>query len=486
MFVLLVIFFGFILGVLTVLAVEAVCFVFLIEWLNKKNEKDGKLVEGSLKDSFIGTDLDPSIFYNKQGFVWILESSKITKGWPFDKIAKEQKPKNEFLEITPERKHAKIKDHCLILIDPDGSQTKIPLKGCKIEAVSASALSSRKWAKRFPVKVEGKESEIYKGCKTVFVYLETSWEKESWCKALRLASCDDKEKLNWVTKLSTEFHNYVTSLYTEYPSFIKPSTDISADPVDRSLMIGGSSSKVRQFLKRLTKKASKKDIEVKTSSTPILSCDERKKTLKSYSFGDSAFPAGWERMVPAANPNNAESNKSSSSSSSVTTGKEGRLSTIYDKNPEDMIFSDEGTLCWNLLISRLFFDAKNSMQIKTALQSRFQRTLSNMRSPSYIGEITCTSVDTGNVPPHIHGMRVLASNMNEVWAFEVDIEYAGGAVLGVETRLEVGELDAQKEEELNNESSSVGEVTTDLLEGIEYLGKQLNISEDAAKPTCFS
>ncbi|KAG9137999.1 hypothetical protein Leryth_001268 [Lithospermum erythrorhizon] len=467
MFVIMVIVFGFVLGVVAVLVVEAVGVVLLMRWLNRKTEKE----ERKLNYSDTATVPDQSFFCNKQGNVWILESTKIPKGWPFDKVAKEQRPKNEFLEVTPVRKHAKIKDQYLILTEPDGSLTKIQLKGCKIEAVSASGMPSRKWAKRFPVKIEGKESEIYKGCKIVFVYLETAWEKESWCKALRLASYDDKEKRNWVTKLSIDFHNYVTSLNTEYPSFIKPSMVSSADPSDKSLRNDVSSSKVKQFLKKLAKKGSKRDIEVKASSIPI----ERKRTVRSYSYGDSA---GWERMLPPAKPYNAEGNKSSSSS--VTTGNEGQLSTIYDKDSDDKIFSDEGTLCWNLLISRLFFDAKNNMQMKTALQSRIQRMLSNMRSPSYIGEITCTSTDTGNVPPHIHGMRVLASNTNEVWAFEIDIEYAGGAVLGVETRLEVGELDAQEAEELNNESSPMGEVTSDLLEGIEYYGKQLNISEDAA------
>lgn len=94
-----------------------------------------------------------------------------------------------------------------------------------------------------------------------------------------------------------------------------------------------------------------------------------------------------------------------------------------------------------------------------------------MRTPSYIGEIICTGIDIGNLPPHIYGMRVLPMDMHEVWAFEVDFEYSGGVVLDVETRLEVRELDA------NSESSSVGDVSSDLLEGFEYYGKQLNISE---------
>lgn len=45
-------------------------------------------------------------------------------------------------------------------------------------------------AKRYPIKLESK-SAIYNGSNCFYIYLETSWEKESWCRALRIASCID-------------------------------------------------------------------------------------------------------------------------------------------------------------------------------------------------------------------------------------------------------------------------------------------------------
>lgn len=114
----------------------------------------------------------------------------------------------------------------------------------------------------------------------------------------------------------------------------------------------------------------------------------------------------------------------------------------------------------------------------------WQSTLSNMRTPSYIGEITCTNIRPGNLPPYIHGIRVLPMDMTEAWAFEIDIEYSGGLVLDIETRLEVHELDLQKGlVDSNLESSSVEEVTSDLLEGFEHYGKQLNLSEGTVNVT---
>jgi hypothetical protein len=79
-----------------------------------------------------------------QGIVWLLESEKIPRNW-LDKGPKDQKKKKDFLEVFPVKKQAKIKDKKLFLTELDGSHTAIELKGCIIEAVSASNISSRKW-----------------------------------------------------------------------------------------------------------------------------------------------------------------------------------------------------------------------------------------------------------------------------------------------------------------------------------------------------
>ena len=68
--------------------------------------------------------------------------------------------------------------------------------------------------------------------------------------------------------------------------------------------------------------------------------------------------------------------------------------------------------------------------------------------------------------------------MTEAWAFEVDIVYSGGAILEIETRLEVCEQDLHRgKEDSDPESSEVGNVSSDLLEGFGYIGKQLNLAE---------
>lgn len=100
-----------------------------------------------------------------------------------------------------------------------------------------------------------------------------------------------------------------------------------------------------------------------------------------------------------------------------------------------------------------------------------------MRIPSYIGEVACTSVDPGTLPPRILAMRLLSSDMNESWACEIDVEYLGGMLLDIETRLEIQELELEGEEDRFS-MNTPGEVTSELLDSFEDLGKQLRLPDE--------
>lgn len=232
-------------------------------------------------------------------------------------------------------------------------------------------------AKRFPIKVESKDSAIYKGSKVVYLYLETSWEKESWCKVLRLASCDDGKKNAWFSKLSMEFQHYLASLNAGYPSFMKPSVSLNAELTDRSVKLDNSSSKVRQFLKKLAKKASKSGHDYKPSGPSISGYDERKISSKSYSFQDNVVPNGSARIDTSGKlPNNSSADPSIAPSVSASSEQGigihlSGLSEADSKESKDN-YIDEGPLCLNMVLSRLFFDAKNNLQLRSSLHNRIQ------------------------------------------------------------------------------------------------------------------
>ncbi|KAJ6735400.1 TESTIS-EXPRESSED SEQUENCE 2 PROTEIN-LIKE ISOFORM X1 [Salix purpurea] len=260
---------------------------------------------------------------------------------------------------------------------------------------------------------------------------------------------------------------------------MKPSVGFYVEPIERASRIDGSESKVRMFWKKLARKASKSGVENKVSS--LLGREERKSNDKYHPSHDPSFSSSVGKNDPTlkAPITSEEDNISLSSSSTISRASSlSQLPAVSDADADEKLNVDEGTLCWNLIISRLFFDAKSNDRIKSLTQARIQRSLSNMRTPSYIGEVICTDLNLGNLPPYIHGIRVLPTHMNEVWAWEVDIEYCGGLVLDIETRLEVRELDSQKGV-VNTDSgpSSVRDACQDLLEGFEHHGKQLNFSE---------
>uniref|UniRef100_A0A0A9D139 SMP-LTD domain-containing protein n=1 Tax=Arundo donax TaxID=35708 RepID=A0A0A9D139_ARUDO len=383
---------------------------------------------------------------DKQGSMWMLEQEKIPKVSSNRLSAgsnQENKEKKNIVEVFPVNMLAKLQGHSLSLSGPDGSHITIDLLNCTAVAVSASNLPSRKWAKRYPIKLESKESEICKGSKVCFLYADTSWEKESWCKALRLASTVDKEKLKLHAMLTEEFRSYISSLNAGYPCFLKSSVFSGEEHVvlDTAVKTDGS-SKVRRFLKKFAKKASiKASHESKTS--PVLS----KQYIKQPSTPSSSM------------------------------GYNSQLFDSADTNVDEKLV-DEGTLCWNLLFSRLFFDAKMNDEICKAIKARIQRTLSNIRTPVYIGEIMLNDLNLGKLPPYVRRMRVLPLDLNELWAFEVDFEYSSGILLHIETRLEVQEPELQKDiMKTTLKDDSGGDVNSDFLDSIEHYGNQFRSSQ---------
>uniref|UniRef100_A0A2N9FD38 SMP-LTD domain-containing protein n=1 Tax=Fagus sylvatica TaxID=28930 RepID=A0A2N9FD38_FAGSY len=244
---------------------------------------------------------------------------------------------------------------------------------------------------------------------------------------------------------------------------MKPSTGSCAEPVDQTNRPDGTSSKVRLFLKKIARKTSRVGQENKSSVTSLSGRVERKASEKIRPCQETVSATGLVKTAPLVKRSKSEENmvQSSSSSTFSHSGSQSHISVFSDADSDDK------------------FGLSGSPDLATSVPPEFGRTLSNMRTPSYMGEVICTDIDPGNLPPYIHGMRILPMDTNEVWMLEVDIEYSGGAILDIETRLEVHDLDFQKGiVDSDTGSGSVGDVSSDLLEGFEYFGKQLNLSEE--------
>ncbi|URE19258.1 Putative integral membrane protein conserved region (DUF2404) [Musa troglodytarum] len=378
--------FGFVAGFVALVAAESLALLWLIGRLRRKRLAVGVPSRSQLIARGLDAERSLTVPFEKKGSVWVLEPKKVRK-INTDELPKKGtkgQKKNDILEVIPIKRYAKIKDQSLILSNSDGSKTTIQLLGCTVVAVSASNLASRK-AKRYPIKLESNDSKIYKGSKACYLYFDTSWEKESWCKALRLASCPDRGKWNWFSQLGEDFQDYLSSLSVEYPSFLKPST-LYTKATNRTSRIDGS-FRVQFFLKKISKKASKNALESRQSLISSSNCGERNI--------DDRLPS---------------TTGAPSSDGFVISSYEDKFSTADEKK----FVNDKGTLCWNLLLSRLFFDAKNSIEINNLIKACIQRMLSNTRRPSYMCEISCTGLDLGSVLPYIHRMRVFPVDLNQV------------------------------------------------------------------------
>ncbi|KAJ7517257.1 hypothetical protein O6H91_21G016200 [Diphasiastrum complanatum] len=434
-----------------------------------------------------------------QGIIWVatispetLEKAAASKVGQRQKSQNETKLKKDETKkglIAPLQNHAKLHDGNLILTSLDGTERFISLEGCDVKAVSGAPLASKKWAKKYPIKLQHDTRPLLAGSTICLLYLETSWEKEAWCEVLRVAARQENYANGWYTELKKEFKDYVKVIKDQYPS-IKTAKFLS-------LVLDGKSetnkseavSAKKLFWKKLLKKTSKSiGRETKPSerigdaiqprplvgplndhqppeaagiSAHLQRCsswhngDFQKNTLSPDDearhdalhefFGDS-FPGRYSLASDSVTTKDAPSRFKDTENS------------LSEKNVSD------GVLGWNILFSRIFFDLYHSSAIVASLQSRIQKLLSKVETPSYVSKISCTHLDLGKAPPIIEGMRILPFDSDGVWGLEADIDYSGGAVLTIETRLNIRDSSLQ-EKAVNQglESSLVDAATIGLL-----------------------
>ncbi|RWW60530.1 hypothetical protein BHE74_00032461 [Ensete ventricosum] len=281
-------------------------------------------------------------------------------------------------------------------------------------------------------------ADIYQGSRTCYLYLDTSWEKESWCKALRFASCPDKKKLKTYAKLREDFQLYAASV-PQHLSPRKPSKP-HCDPSTKTTKFQ-KTTRIRHLLNRFVKGVSK-------NNGVITSSLGKKKVT------------GVMLMNEFLNPSSPEKS-SGCSSDLVGSGSLPPLySGLHNSASDDKINRDDTAFFWNLVLSRLFFDVKRSAVVNDCIKTQFQvklirtfhrcnasythlfyclidqRALSNMRFPSFLGRVECSGIDIGDLPPYIHNVKVVSKDMNEVLTAEIDTEYSGGITFD----FEVGQL----------------------------------------------
>ncbi|KAJ7539231.1 hypothetical protein O6H91_11G081900 [Diphasiastrum complanatum] len=414
----------------------------------------------------------------------------------------------DWVERAPKRKYAKLEDKNLSLISDDGNTCYISLQGCIVHAISGAFGSAKKWAKRYPIKVEHKTRTLFLGSTICLLYFETSWEKEAWCEALRAATRMERNDNKWYIDLKKEFKAYVVGIKDQYPSLSGTSQTcfLSQKSLDQNAETGSPRQRM-SLLRRVLKKTlkvgnrdrrySEEQEESSTTKVPsngqcqeVLALDKKmdEGMILHYSFGDTfgtsitadetKFTAKTKEttnMYVSEKKTSAHGNDEISSMLPPTRGF-----PSIDQRGETGKAVDEGVLGWNILFSRLFFDLAHSTTIVASLQKRIQKLLSNVPTPSYISGVSCTHLDLGKVPPLLERLKVLPVDANGVWGFEANVYYCGGAILTIETRLDVRESTAQeKVVNLGLESNLAGAATADFLnEGLQTVDRDIQVARE--------
>ncbi|KAI9121731.1 hypothetical protein K1719_007121 [Acacia pycnantha] len=137
----------------------------------------------------------------------------------------------------------------------------------------------------------------------------------------------------------------------EYSSFMKPSVGSSIEAVDRASKPDGIHLKVRQFFKKLSRKTYRGCLDNKSTCSSLSGHEEKKNSEKLQAKKDSNLSINL--MKPAS----AKHYKSSTEDSSppLSSNQSLRKPSHFSVDSDEKNGIDEGIICCNLLISRLFF-----------------------------------------------------------------------------------------------------------------------------------
>ena len=123
-------------------------------------------------------------------------------------------------------------------------------------------------------------------------------------------------------------------------------------------------------------------------------------------------------------------------------GEEGKKGEGDDEGQgavEGEDLTDGGTRAVNAFLARAFFDMQRSARMNGVLQKKIETKLERIRTPSYMGAISCTHFHIGSCPPLFRTLEVVSAGPGGATALEGYVECYGGAKLTIETRVDMRE-----------------------------------------------
>ncbi|BBM97829.1 hypothetical protein MPTK1_1g08670 [Marchantia polymorpha subsp. ruderalis] len=503
---------AFLSGVLVILLIEALVVMFVVMRSVEKKQRLSIPHSSSVSVEIPENKLDIKL----TGGVWItaLPLGDIKKMYTRrekalrEKLAKEEKNDNEkgskdskskrdvlrdYTQITPVFRRAKLHGTILHLSGP-GAPTgeHVRLEGCVVLAVSGSTEPTRKWAKKFPLKVHHASREVYKGSHDCLLYLDTGWEKEKWCEALRAAAKPQSNEGDPFFKQKKEYKEYLLRVENQFPFFSLANSGRLAYVVDDRMKAlkgepnSSSLKKSRQLWKKFIRRNGKSGRESKSSDgrQDVVKGDEMAVAEEGSSRGSNSSVGGSPGDAVLAASSTEDFVPEASLAKDEIFRTVSMPSNFIERDPavESM---EPALLCVNTLFARLFFDLYHSERVVSRIRSILQRQLSKVPTPNYIGKIECTHLDLGNSPPLARNMTLLPVNEEGSWGLEADLEYHGGAILTIETRIDVRDSNSREKVVAQGlEPTLAGAAAADLLaKGLETYSEELNLNVQEGNPS---
>ncbi|CAK9267768.1 unnamed protein product [Sphagnum jensenii] len=465
-----------------------------------------KKQQNSASSSAVGIHTSgTTISFNLQGNVWVAhlpqgDWSKLTLKQASSKDKKKEKEAptkdaskreglQDCLEIWPVRKHAILNSNVLYLRAADGTEESILLDGCEVLAVSSGHGPGGKWARKMPLKVHHDERAVYHGCNDCLLYLDTGWEKETWCEVLRATAKLGSSSNDWFLQTKREYQDYTQRVETHLPYVNKfHATAAAATAGGGEVTKFGSEMNTEE---KLVENKSEEGLSRKKLIWKKLTrrSSKGKETKDTKSLDALEELADFTRRISAVSSSQGQDDGSSSRKKDLSSSIDlkNNISSSRDEDVNNAVHAssveskmnlskeiDQGLLCLNMIIGRIYFDFYHSPSRVASIQRLIQKQLSKMKTPSYIKSITIAELDLGKSPPYATALRMLPADAAGALALEFDLQWQGVGSIACETRLEVRDASAQEKVASQvGEPGLAGDAAAALLTGI---GNDLNIS----------
>ncbi|XP_024379254.1 uncharacterized protein [Physcomitrium patens] len=406
----------------------------------------------------------------------------------------------DVLEIAPMWRRASLKNKVLFLKAVDGTTEEVSLEGCEVLSVSSSPGPNRKWGKKFPIKLHHPSRDIYRGCKQFLFYLESGFAKETWCQGFRAVASQGisdwtllmKRRYKEYTRVAEGNMPYLTKFYSggedRLVNFKQEEAErrkkrrIIWNMLARRVSIGNGHKRSKfviavDEIQRGTeplsqqhddKNRKKKDTDLhegRSATNPSFS--ETAKVNDSNHVHD--YRCTLPEKLPICEPDVNAGEGNNPASGCTQSDDLDEVSATYRKFQKSRGGKEieQGVLCLNMIIARLYFDFNQSIERLASVDRFFQNLIMKIKIPSYIKSIDVKEFDLGKKPPFATAIRILPADAEGTIAMELDVEWHGGGYLTCETRLDLREQSAQENVAVQlSGSRSEGDAAAAVLSGI--------------------